>query len=109
MQFDDFDNEDMPIVAAPPRRELLVELLKLLTPALGLLLFLLGLSSKYPWLTQPWVKECLGILGIFVVGWFARPRVVSWISRTAAKKRDRLFVATNDVRLRQFVRRFAEL
>jgi len=108
MQFDDFDNEDMPIAAAPPRRELLVELLKLLTPALGLLLFLLGLSSRYPWLTQLWVKECLGILGILVVGWFAGPRVVSWISRTAAKKRDRLFVATNDVRLRQFVRRFAE-
>jgi hypothetical protein len=31
MQYDDFDNEETPIVVAPPRRELLVEFLKVLT------------------------------------------------------------------------------
>lgn len=108
MESEDFDNEDMQIAAAPPRREMLVEFLKVLTPALGLLLFLLGLTSKYPWLSQPWVKNILVVLGILVVAWFARPRVVTWLTRRGERKRDRLFVATNDVRLRQFVRRFAE-
>jgi hypothetical protein len=108
MQYDDFDNEETPLVVAPPRRELVVEILKVLTPALGLLLFFLGLTSKYPWLTQPWVKDILVVLGILVVVWFARPRAVSWLTKLAERKRDRLFVATNDVRLRQFVRRYAE-
>lgn len=84
MQFDDFNNEETPIVVAPPRRELLVEFLRVLTPALGLLLFLLGLTSKYPWLAQPWVKDFLVVLGILVVAWFAGPRVVSWLTRFAA-------------------------
>jgi hypothetical protein len=108
MQYADFDNEETPIVVAPPRRELLIEFLKVLTPSLGLLLFLLSLTSKYPWLTQTWIKDILVVLGILVVVWFARPLVLSSLRRFKEKKRDQSFVSTNDARLRQFIRRFAE-
>jgi len=110
MRYRDWTDEDesQGVSAEAPRRELLVELLKVLTPALGLLLFLLGLTSKYPWLTQPWVKNALVVLGILVVAWFAKPRLVVWRRKLRQRKRDRIFVATNEVRLRQFTDRFAE-
>jgi hypothetical protein len=79
MQYDNFDNEERPIVVAPPHRELLVEI------------------SEAP-------DACSGA----IVVWFAKPRVISSIRRLTDRKRDRLFVTTNDNRLRQFVRRFAE-
>jgi hypothetical protein len=85
MAFDDFDSEEIP-VAAPPRRELLVESLKLLTPALGLLLFLLGLTSKYPWLTQPWIKDILVVLGILAVVVCKAPRRYALPSNDCAKR-----------------------
>src|SRR5947209_8458619 len=110
MRYRDWTDEDesQGVSAEPPRRELLVEFLKVLTPALGLLLFFLGLTSKYPWLTQPWAKSTLVVLGILVVAWFAKPRLVVWKRKLRQRKRDRIFVATNEVRLRQLTDRFAE-
>jgi GGDEF domain-containing protein len=47
-----------------------------------------------------------------MLGWliqrFAKPRIVAWRRRHAEKKRDQFFVTSNDVKLRQFVRRFSE-
>jgi hypothetical protein len=95
-------------VDKPRRNELLVETLKVVTPALGLLLFLLGLNSKYSWLSKPWITDALVVLGIVIVGWFAKPRFSAWLRKLGQRKRDRLFVATTDTQLREFVEQFAE-
>ena len=94
--------------AAPPRRhELVIEILKFLTPALGLVLFLLGLNSKYPWLSKPWVVDTAVILGIFILIWFAKPRWAVWFQRIRDDRRDRQFVRANDVGLRELLGQFA--
>jgi hypothetical protein len=106
MEYLDSDEEEPD--AAPPRHELTIEVLKFLTPALGLLLFVLGLSAKYPWLSKPWILDCLVGLGILVVLWFAKPRIVAWWQKRAQRGRERQFMANNDARLREFVDQFAE-
>jgi hypothetical protein len=106
-QFFDPSGEEPPVVQ-PRRHELAVEILKLLTPALGLLLFVLGLSAKYPWLSKPWVTNTLVILGIAVVAWFAKPRFSAWWHRIGQRKRDQQFIVTNEARLRELMDQFAE-
>lgn len=44
------------------RRELVVEILKLLTPTLSLVVLLLVLNGKYAWLSKPWVLDGLILL-----------------------------------------------
>lgn len=106
MEFFDPDSEQPPVL--PPRRhELVIEVLKFLTPALGLVLFLAGLNGKYPLLSRPWVFDTLVVLGVFVLIWFAKPRLVVWRRRVRERKRDRRFTAENDVRLRELVEQFA--
>lgn len=107
MQFIDPSSEEQPAVH-PRRNEFLVEILKVLTPALGLLLFLLGLNAKYPWLSKPWITDTLVVLGILIVAWFAKPRFSTWLQKIGRRKRDQQFVATNDARLQEFVEQFAE-
>jgi hypothetical protein len=100
------DSEELPHI--PPRRhEFAVEILKLLTPALGLVLFIAGLSSKYPWLSTPWVRNALIFLGVLVLIWFAKPRLTVWLRRHQGRKREQRFIAETDVRLRQLVEQFA--
>jgi hypothetical protein len=100
------DSEEMSVV--PPRRhELTVEILKLLTPALGLILFVAGLSSKYPWLSKPYMLNALIALGVLVLIWFAKPRLTFWLRRIQDSKREQRFIAENDVRLRELVEQFA--
>src|SRR6266436_5628404 len=96
-------NSEEPLVAPPRRHELAIEILKFLTPALGLVLFLAGLNGKYPWLSKPWVLNSLIALGVLVLIWFARPRLVVWLLRIQNGKRDRRFIAENDMRLRELV------
>jgi len=94
-------------VAPPRRHELAVEILKFLTPALGLALFLAGLNGKYPWLSRPWVLDALVALGVLVLIWFAKPRLVVWLQQIRTGKRNQRFIAENDVRLRELVETFA--
>ena len=78
MHFPDPISEDdsEELLNIPPRRhEFAIEILKLLTPVLGLVLFIAGLSSKYPWLSTPWVRNALIFLGVLVLIWFAKPRL----------------------------------
>lgn len=106
MDFLDPNSGGSPV--APPRRhELAIETLKFLTPALGLALFLVGLNSKYPWLSKPWVLNSLIALGVLVLVWFAKPRFGVWARRTRDRKRDQLFIAENAASLRRLVERFA--
>jgi hypothetical protein len=100
------DSEE--VAVGPPRRhELAVEVLKLLTPCLGLILFIAGLSSKYPWLSKPWVLNALIALGVLVLVWFAKPRLTLWLRRFQDTKGARRFIAEYDARLRELVEQFA--
>ena len=47
-------------------------------------------------------------LSLLILAWFAQPRLSAWLRKIGAKKRDRQFIAANDVRLREFVEQFAE-
>lgn len=99
------DSEQLP--HNPSRRhEFAVEILKLLTPALGLVLFIAGLSSKYPWLSTPWLRNAHICLGILVLIWFAKPRLTVWATTTSGQKREQRFIAETDGRLRQLVEQF---
>ena len=63
----DEDSEELPHI--PPRRlEFAAEILKLFTPALGLVLFIAGLSSRYPWLSEMVdVKGCASAIPLLPV------------------------------------------
>src|SRR4030088_1753232 len=107
MQFSDLDSaDDSPVVVSPPRHELSVEILKFLTPALALAVFLAALIGKYPWLSKPWLFSALIALGILVLIWFAKPRLTIWLRRRQDRKRNQLFIAATDVRLRELLQNF---
>jgi hypothetical protein len=101
-------NDDQPTVAPAQRHDLAIKILSFLTPALGLLLLLLGSTAKFSWLTQPWVRDCLIALGVVTVFWFAWPRFSLWLRKYKQKRRDQRFIYDNELRLREFVERFAE-
>jgi hypothetical protein len=48
------------------------------------------------------------VLGLLIVAWFARPRLSAWLTKHRQKKRDRLFIAANDARLREFAEQFGQ-
>lgn len=107
MEFFDPNSEGQ-YVAPSRRRELVIEVLKILTPALGLLLFLLGLNSKYAWLSTPWIRATLAALGILTVAWFAKPRFTMWLKKLVQKKRQMEFVATAGAELHKLAQQFGE-
>src|SRR5258707_255960 len=103
------DNSEEQPAAAPPRRhELAIEILKLLTPALALVVFLLGLNAKYAWLSTPRVRDGLILLAVLILIWFARPRISAWLGRRSQRKREKHFIAMNDTRLRELAEQFGE-
>ncbi len=106
MQFFDSNSEEPPVAIPARRHELLIEILKFLTPALGLVLFLAGLIGKYPWLSKPWVFDIIVALGVLILIWFAQPRFSAWLRRIGDNKRDQQFIAANDARLRELLDKF---
>jgi hypothetical protein len=113
MQSPNPNSEQPPVIPPSPapdrRRELAIEILKFVTPALALVVFLLGLTAKYSLLSKPWALDILVVLGIFVLLWFAKPRLVVWLRRVQDARRDQRFVRSNNVRRREFVRQFTPL
>jgi hypothetical protein len=101
------DQSDIPDVRRSSR-EVAVEVLKLLTASLAFAASIAGLATKYPWLLKPWVLDGVIVLGILTVAWLAKPRVAQWVQRIRQRRREQRFVATNVVRLREFVDQFAE-
>jgi hypothetical protein len=109
MSFIDPLSEEPPTAPPPRRHELLVEILKLLTPTLSLVVLLLGLNAKYAWLSKPWVLDGLILLAALVLIWFAQPRFSAWLRGRNQRKREQQFVTTNDIRLRELIDQFGEL
>lgn len=107
VQFFSLEDEE-PRAASSRRHELTIEVLKFLTPALGLLLFLLSVSTKYPWLSKSWVWDGLAALGVVVLIWVTKPRLSIWRQKLVQRKRENQFIAANDARLHEFVQQFAE-
>ncbi len=109
MNFIDDDDEDEPDASVVPRsRELTVEVLKLLTASLAFAAAVIGLVSKYPWFSKPWILDGVIALGFLVLAWFAKPRFAHWLRRIKLHKGEQQFISTNDARLREFVEQFAE-
>jgi len=101
----DDDLEQPPIVPSRPH-ELAVEILKFLTAALSLAVVLVGLIGKYSWLSKPWVFSALIVLGLLVLIWFAKPRLIASLRRRQVRKRNQRFIAETDVRLRELLQQF---
>jgi hypothetical protein len=74
---------------------------------LGLILFLVGLIGKYPWLSKSWVLDALVVLGLLIFIWLAKPRLGVWLQRIRKWKSNQRFIAENAVRLRELVETFA--
>ncbi len=108
MRFIDPNSDEQPAAAPTGRRELVVEILKLLTPTLSLVVLLLGLNAKYAWLSKPWVLDGLILSAAVILVWFAQPRLSAWRHMRSQRKRERQFVTTNDTRLRELADQFAE-
>jgi hypothetical protein len=108
MQFFDSNSAESPPEIARPRHELLIEILKFLTPVLALISSLVALRGKYPWLSKPWVFDALVALSVFVLIWFAKPRFVSWLQGVRDSQHERRFIASNDTRLRELLARFTD-
>src|SRR5580692_7458620 len=103
---DDEGEPDTPV--APRSRELAVEVLKLLTASLAFAAAVVGLVSKYPWFSKPWILDGVIALGFLILAWFAKPRFIHWFQRIKRRKREQQLISTNDVCLREFVEQFAE-
>ena len=106
MQFLDSNSAESSPGIARPRHELLIEILKFLTPVLALVSSLVALRGKYPWLSKPWVFDALVALSALILIWFAKPRFVSWLQGVRDSQHERRFIASNDIRLRELLARF---
>jgi hypothetical protein len=108
MHFIDSDEGELDIPAPSRRRELSVEILKLLTASLAFVAAVTGLVGKYPWMSKPQVLDGAIVLGVLVLGWFVKPRYVEWMHRIERRKREQQFIESNDSRLREFMEQFGE-
>lgn len=89
--------------APPSSRELAVRVLEFLTPALALLLLVLGLASKYPWLL-----DGLILVAVIVLLWFAKPRLTAWFQRLGQRRKERRFLSATEAKLYELRDQFAE-
>jgi hypothetical protein len=63
--------------APVPRRQhdLAIEILRFATALLGFLLLVISSTSKYSWLSRPWVVDVFIVLGVLILTWLVKPRV----------------------------------
>jgi hypothetical protein len=78
----------------PRRHELLIEILKFLTPALALVSSLVALTGRYSWLSKLWLFDAAVVLGVLILLWFAKPRLEVWLQRIRGGKSDQRFIAS---------------
>src|ERR1700683_4101521 len=88
---------------ASRRRDLTIEVVKLLTATIALLAAILGLVAKFSWFSKPRVLDGLIVVGCLFVAWFAKPRLGAWWSRITQRKRERKFIKASDEQLHEFV------
>jgi hypothetical protein len=89
-----------PAGGRPVQREILVAILQVVAALLAIVPFF------WPWAGAHRTYAIIVVIGI--LGWISKPRLQSWIKRTAKRRHDQQFIAANDARLREFVERFAE-
>ena len=106
MQFSDPNAAESRPEGSRPRHELLIEILKFLTPSLVLISSLVALSGKYPWLSKPWVFDAIIAVSALLLIWFAKPRLVSWLEKVRNTRHERRFIASNNIRVRELLARF---
>jgi len=99
--------EELPPAHPARRHELLIEILRFLTPVLALISSIVALSGKYPSLSKPWVLDIIVALGVLILMWFARPRLAGWLHKVRANRRDQRFIVENGIRLRELLDQFA--
>ncbi len=95
-------NSDRSETTPTRRHELLIEILKFLTPCLALVSSLVALTGKYSWLSKPWLFHAAGVLGVLtILLWFGKPRLEVRLQRIRGEKRDQRFIAANHTRLQE--------
>lgn len=87
-------------VVAKSRHELLIAVLQVVAA------FLAIVPLFWPWAGHHRLYAVIVVVILF--GWIAKPRLQTWIKRSANRRRDEQFIATNDARLRGFVEQFSE-
>lgn len=99
-------NAGKPLVVQSRRYELVIEVLKFLTAMVAFVAAVLALTGRYQWLAKARVFESAFFVGIVMLVWLAKPRVTDLLKSVLDKRRDRQFIAAEDVRLRKLAERF---
>jgi hypothetical protein len=89
------------------KHEVLIEVLKFLSPLVALASSLLALTGRYPSLSKPWIFDTLIGVGLFILLWIAKPHLTGWLSKARNNQLDKKFIRSKDSRLRELLGQFA--
>jgi hypothetical protein len=101
-------NPDEAPPVPPRRRDLSIEILRLVSATITLAVAILGMVGKFPSLAKPWIWNVLVGAAVLFLLWLVKPRLSGWRSAIEERKRERQFIKNHDERLRELVDRFGQ-